>query len=406
MNHCREKVKCFDLNLQSLGGIIESCKAWIPDVIGFNVTTITKENVLASCKEIKKHFPKTPIILGGAGAKVEYQELLKNESINLCFIANIEQIGSKEQELILEDLYFLPGVAYIKDGELIINSTKSLDGIDWFQFPNRELDGINYRQYLPSEVLDHPATILTSRGCPYRCTYCASLADKVRMRSVENVVTELDYLRNLGHNTFIFEDYEMLVDLERTRNICDDLGKNCSTWVLKTRVEKITDETAKMLAESGCLMVYLGVETLTQKAIWGANKFNITQESVMNAITHLKNNGIKICVSIQFGLPGDTEESFEENTACFLRGLLDPAVDMVQLHFTTLFPGTKLHKLYQDGGVYVNIHQGLPEVVAHGLEGLVMPHLNEAVITRVYRRTHELLGDLLSEKAIWSQNKK
>lgn len=404
--HCKEEVRCFDLNLQSLKEMIECCKIWKPEVIGFNVTTITKENVLASCQEIKKHFPEIPIILGGAGAKVEYVELLKNQFIDLCFTVDIEQAGLREEPLKLEDLFYLPGVAYMRNDNLVINSVKPLDGIDWFQFPDRELDGIDYRQYVPSEILDHPATILTSRGCPYRCTYCASVSDQVKMRSVKNVLAELDYLRGFGHNSFVFEDYEMLVDLERTTQICEDLRKKGSKWVLKTRVEKTANETAKMLAKSGCIMVYLGVETLTQEAIRGANKYNITAESVTSAIANLKANGIAICCSIQYGLPGDTEETFVENTIKFLVELLNPQVDMVQLHFTTLFPGTKLYELYGNVGVYVNIHQGLSEVVAHGLEGLAMPHLNEAVITRVYRRTHEILGELLSEKAIWSQNKK
>lgn len=410
--HTKEEAKCFDLNLQSLDSVLKYIKndKFKPDIIGFSVTSVTKSETLKCCEKIKKDLPNVKIIIGGVVAKLEYNEFLNNRSVEFCCNIDIEQIGMGiKKPLKIIDLFTLPGISFKKEGKVIVNPSKSLEDINHFRFPDRELDFINYKKYLPPENLlkNHPITILTSRGCPYECTYCASsriCGKKTLMRSVKKVIEELDYLRKLGHNCFVFEDYEMLVDIERTKEICMDLKKKKSLWILKTRVEKINDEIAKMLAESGCLVVYLGVETVTKEAIWGAKKYNITKESVTNAITHLKNNGIRVCASIQFGLPGDTEETFVKNTVLLLKKLLDSDKDMVQLHFTTLFPGTELYRLYKDKGVYVNIHKDLPDVVAHGLEGFVMPHLNEEVIKTMYHKVSGLLGDLLSKKAIWSQN--
>ncbi len=410
--HMKEDVKCFDMNLNTLEDIFDYIKKnnFKPDLIGFSLTNVTQQETFKYCKKIKKELPSTKIILGGATTKIEYNEFLQNNFIDFCCNIDIEQIGKNiKKPLKIKDLYSLPGISYKKDGQIIVNPSEPLEDINFFKFPDRELDFIDYKKYLPPEVIaeKHPVTILTSRGCPYRCTYCASsriCGKKTLMRSVNKVVEELKYLRKLGHNSFVFEDYEMLVDIKRTKEICKDLKKNKSQWILKTRVEKINNEIAKLLAESGCLVVYLGVETITKKAIFGANKFNVTKESVTNAITHLKNNNIRVCASIQFGLPDDTESTFIRNTVLLLKKLLDPEKDMVQLHFTTLFPGTALYDEYKDRGVYINIHKDLPKVVAHGLEGYVMPHLNEKVIKKMYHKVNDLLGNLLSKKAIWTQN--
>lgn len=408
----KEEVLCFDLNIQS----IEEVLAYLKDkkinidIFGFSCTEITKKETLKLCSKIKKIFPKSKTLIGGASAKIIYKELLKNKNLDFCFTQDIEQIGKNKKKLSKRDLYSLPGMAFKRKNKIIVNKAENLESIDWFPFPDRELDFINIKNYKSAEAIDkyHPVTILTSRGCPYACTYCASsriCGKKILERSPKLVIEELNYLRKLGYNSFVFEDYEMLVNIERTKKICKDLKKNKSKWILKTRVEKINEDISKIMAESGCLYVYLGVETMTKKAIFGAKKYNITKENVENAIYYLKKNNIGICASIQFGLPGDTEKTFIENTVKFLKKRLNPKKDMVQVHFTTLFPGTELYDKYIKKSNYVNLHQRLSDVVAHGLEGNVMPHLNERVIKRVYKKTHEILGELLNHKAIWSQNK-
>ena len=156
-----------------------------------------------------------------------------------------------------------------------------------------------------------------------------------------------------------------------------------------------------MLAESGCLIVYIGVETLTEKAIQKAKNSTINVKSVKNAINLLKKYNIRVCASVQFGLPDDTEDEFINGTICFLNKVLDPERDMVQLHFTTLFPNTDLYHQYFDDAVFFDLHHDFAEVVAHGMEGYLMPHLTEEVVRRVYNKAREILGELLSQKAIW-----
>lgn len=408
----KEKVLCFDSNLKPTKEIIVYLKRKKinADVFGLSCTEITEKSTLRLCATLKREFPKAKIMIGGASAKTNYRKLLENKNVDFCFTKEIEQIGSKRKKFSQQDLFDLPGMAYRESKGIVVNPAKNLEDINWFPFPDRDIDFINIKNYDFKNSLGeyHPVTILTSRGCPYQCTYCASsrtCGKKILQRSPKLVVKELNYLRNLGFNNFVFEDYEMLVNLDRTKEICKNLKKHKSKWVLKTRVEKITPEMASLMADSGCLYVYLGVETITKKAIWGAKKFNITKDSVDNAITNLKKNNIGVCASIQFGLPGDTEKTFIKNTVLFLKKRLDPNRDMVQLHFTTLFPGTELYEKYFDKANYVNVHQQLSDVVAHGLEGNVMPHLNEKVIKRVYKNTHKELGNLLSHKAIWNQIK-
>ena len=404
-----EDVLCFDLNLQSIQSVFKYLKnnKITPDVFGFSSTSMTKSETIVLCQKTKKLFPDTKTIIGGAAAQGEYGELLRYDAVDYCYISDIEQIGTEgPRPLTLDDLPSLPGIARMENGKIRINQIKSLTHLDHFPFPDRELEFIQIENYHSPEVIKeyHPATLITSRGCPFHCSYCASARTggrRVIWRSAESVIEELDYLRGKGYNSFIFEDYEFLFNQKRFQKICGNLNVNNSKWVLKTRIERIDEKVARLLEESGCLIVYLGVETLTQKAINEAKSSKINVKSVKLAIELLKKHNLRICVSIQYGLPFDTEEEFLEGTICFLKKVLDPNEDMVQLHFTTLFPNTDLYDSYISQAVTNNIHQEFEDVVAHGMEGYLMPNLTADVVRRVYERSHDILGKLLTRKAIW-----
>ncbi len=404
-----QAVFCFDLNLQSFDSMIHDIQAknLKPDVFGISTTAITRQRTINICQKVKELYPDSRTVVGGAAAQTEYRQLLQNREVDFCFINDIEQTNTDPGALTTpRDLRKLPGTAFRHENQTVTNGTVPLTELDSFPFPDRKLDFIHIENYRPPDVLkeQHPATLVTSRGCPHNCTYCASArisGRKVVWRSAASVMEELDYLRGLGYNSFVFEDYEFLFNMPRAELICENLKNHSSRWILKTRVEKINADTARMLAESGCLVVYIGVETLTREAIEKAKKATVNVESVKKAVHHLKTNGIRVCASIQFGLPGDTEDQFIEGTVGFLGSVLDSDQDMVQLHFTTLFPGTELYDQYFPQASYVNIHNHFAGVIAHGFEGFLMPQLSEDVVRQVYSRAQKILGRLLTEKAIW-----
>lgn len=406
----QEEVLCFDLNLQPFDSVIATIRrdGFVPDIIGFSCTSITKKIVISLCQRSKEIFPEAKTIIGGASAKYEYPELLNKQGIDFCYISDIECIGTTFQgPLTQNDILEFPGIAFIENNKVVTKDFEVLANLDNYPFPCRDLNYIHINNYQPPGQMGKTkaATLITTRGCPHRCTYCASSSgfsgNRVLLRSAEKVIKELNYLREMDYNNFIFEDYEFLVNLPRAQKICSDLKNAGNRWVLKTRVENIDTEMTDVLAESGCEIVYIGVETLTRKAIESAKKTTVNVENVKKAVSLLKSKNIRICASTQYGLPEDTEDDFIDGTICFLARILDHKCDMVQLHFTTLFPGTELYDRYNNNASPVSLHQDYDHVIAHGFEGNLMPHLNETVIRRVYEKSRSILGNLLTEKAIW-----
>jgi len=292
----QEEVICFDLNLQPFDEVVATIreKGFAPDVIGFSCTSITQKDVVDLCLRSKELFPEAKTIIGGAVAKYEYAELLDNPGVDYCYIADIECIGTeRRQSLTQKDIAGLPGIAFKKDDEVISKPFECLANLDDYPFPRRDLNYIPVQSYYPPGQMGEAkaATLVTTRGCPHRCTYCASSsgfsAKRVLMRSAEKVIEELNYLRGMGYANFIFEDYEFIVNMQRAQLICAYLRKAGNSWVLKTRVENIDTEMAAMLADSGCKIVYIGVETLTRKAIETAKKATVNIENVKSAGKHI-----------------------------------------------------------------------------------------------------------------------
>lgn len=406
-----QQVICYDLNLITFDNVLRELQGDFeePDVFGFSGTAETSDQIKKLCQQVKEIFPEAVTIIGGSGAKSAYEELLACEVIDLCFLNDLEQWSLVDVvELEPATLIRMPGIAW-RDSQtrkVRVNPIGKLIDLENKLFPRRDLDFIHIDRYLSPDCFGRGrvAGLLTVRGCPHACTYCASahFTDRrVVARSSDQVREELDYLNRLGYNSFVFEDYEFFCNMERARSICADLKSRDSRWVVKTRIEKCSDAAVRMLAESGCQLVYIGVETLTPSALKLAKKASISREMVKKSIITLKRYGLRVCASIQYGLPEDSVAEFITGTVTFLAEVLDPQHDMVQLHFTTLFPGTELYDQYSDYAREVDIHKLHPNVIAHGFEGKVMPWLTEAEILNVYNQSQAILGDLLTEKAIW-----
>lgn len=178
-----------------------------------------------------------------------------------------------------------------------------------------------------------------------QCSFCASAAlhgNKLRMRSVKNVVDEMEHLIN-DHDAGIiaFMDDTFTLKPSRVAKICDEIIKRELNiyWGCTARADTLSDELLQKLHDSGCITMFLGVESADQQQLDKLNK-QLTIEKIRQAFKLARKNDIRTIASVVLGMPGDTRESIER-TIKFAKEL-NPSYAVFSL--ATPYPGTKFYQ--------------------------------------------------------------
>lgn len=255
-----------------------------------------------------KHRNKCVIIFGGM-LPTTAPKLVKSDVVD----SNVKGEGERAFHNLLTD--FLQGKQLAE--EYMSPVIKDLDSIE---FPLR--NGINFISNTLLEQNIPSTTIITSRGCPYNCAFCASKTiwgRKVRFRSAENVLREIDFLiENNEIQGLRFLDDTLTLREDRLIKICQGLRERNISWRCSTRSELITKELAGIMHDSGCKEVGLGVESADPQILEIINK-GVKIEQNEKAIKTLKDVGIKVACFFMNGLPGEKENTPDLNIAFLKR---------------------------------------------------------------------------------------
>jgi len=214
-------------------------------------------------KKIKALFPDIRLIVGG----IHPTSLLK-KSIDEFEYVDIFVIGEGEITLleILKNYKKekIKGIAFKKGKKVITNLQREfIQNLDELPFPARNMlpSLENYKLGFDWEGRTPATTIFTSRGCPFNCIYCASKVmwkRKVRFRSAENVLKEIDFLvKKYKIREILFYDDHFTLNKKRLLEICEGLIKRKYdlTWCCLSRVDSIDFETAEVMKRAGCHMI-------------------------------------------------------------------------------------------------------------------------------------------------------
>lgn len=195
------------------------------------------------------------------------------------------------------------------------------------------------------------AQMLTMRGCPYGCYYCCSktvYGSQPFFRSVENVILEVEYLVNtFGITHLYFFDACWTFDRPRAIKMAKALKKTGVRWSIQTRVDLIDPQLLKVMAESGCDQISLGIET-GSKVIERLGK-QTTENQNASAIRMCHDAGIKVKAFLIGGLPDDTERTVED----FKGFLLNNRPNDWLFSTFTPFPGTRYWSHPEEFGIEI-----------------------------------------------------
>jgi anaerobic magnesium-protoporphyrin IX monomethyl ester cyclase len=178
-----------------------------------------------------------------------------------------------------------------------------------FTIPMPRWDLINLEHYsYPFERRKYFASMLTDFGCAYKCTYCPISTIGFKLRDVDTVVEEIQYLRSRGVKDIYFRDQTFGVNKKRTAVLCERLAPLGIGWTCFTRVDVLTAELLEMMKKGGCHTVMFGIETVNEELLHEYKK-DTTMAQVREAIALCKANGLDVVGFFIIGLPGDTKSA-------------------------------------------------------------------------------------------------
>ncbi len=352
------EVKMISLTRQSVESSSEeffsTYESLNPDIVGLSIFS---PNRIATFKVIEKlrslPEPQRPhIIIGGIHTTVMYEQIIKKYPEVVAVIGEgertiVELVKALELNLKLDAI---KGIAYYKDGVIVLTERRELiEDLDSLPFPDHEV----FFKMEPSRTI---GSILTSRGCPSRCSFCSLKVlsnRRVRKRSVENVVEEIKYLKQKFPRieTILFLDDTLLLDNKRVIELCKllkeaDLGLR---FGCEARVMPISREMFVWMKKAGFFGIMFGLETGSEKMLESIHK-GINREDVLALMRIIEPFKFKIGFFIICGFPEEDNHTIRESVEFIQSIQTKQYVEILWVSKLYVFPGTEIYESMKSAG--------------------------------------------------------
>lgn len=314
-----------------------------PDVVGISAVTHKLVDVLRVARIAKAWNPAVHVCIGGPHTGIFPHETLQLESVDSIVIGE----GEIAFQLLLEQLCTadvnrpIPGV-YLKQSyeSRQLEAGPGISDLDTIPFPQHNQSELpTYYEVMGGTELF--TTMITSRGCPFQCSFCSTPKEQCRMRSVTNVIEELAECVAVGFRSFYFVDDTFNLDEQRVLELCEGIIDHQFNirWSCRARVDRVSQRSLTAMKRAGCDRIQLGVETGTQVGLNILNK-GITLTQVQNVFAWVRKSGIASVAYFMIGLPNERTAAEIEKTLAFAISL-DP--DFAMFNVFTPYPGTALY---------------------------------------------------------------
>jgi radical SAM superfamily enzyme YgiQ (UPF0313 family) len=318
-----------------------------PELVGITSVTLNHHIAEDIARWVRACDGAVPIVMGGPHVSFEIDGSFASLGPALDFVA----IGEGEHTMVelaralrgRMDLRDVRGLAAFDrgTGKVQRNAPRPLeDDLDTIPDPARDL--VPLSRYL---AFDSHASVVTSRGCPYECIFCSAPAwtgRKVRYRTPSLCVDEIERLAAHGFTEITIEDDLFTLYRKHFLAVCGELMRRNTgiRWNAFSRVDTITPEIVKTMAEAGCQAICFGVESGDQ-AVLDLVKKRSDLDKVKEAMRMTQDVGISALASFIIGLPGETVETLKK-TVEFANDLHQEFGSLYGFHILAPFPGTEV----------------------------------------------------------------
>ena len=346
-------VKIIDSTVEdtSVQKMLEDTKKIDPQLIIFNTATATFYGDVEFIKAVKE-ISKSHLSAIGAHVSSLPEQVLRESPLDSVIRSEPEYTAYELAQALEagEDLTKVEGVSVKINNKIIHNAKRPfIKNLDDLPFPARDLIK-NERYVMPFS--NKPYTLLvSSRGCTHNCIYCTArqyYGNKLRLRSPENVVDEVEEIVNkYGINDITMWSDTFTLDRDFVVSVSDEILKRGLklNWMANSRVDRVDYELMKIMKKSGCSMLSFGVESGAQNILNNVKK-GATLEQAEQAFEAAREAGIETIAHFMLGLPGETKETVKQ-TIRFAKKIRP---DYAQFYCAIPFPGTEFHDIAQKNG--------------------------------------------------------
>ncbi len=280
-------------------------------VAGVTVNSYNLSSGLAVAGAMKKATPDLFVVAGGVHPTIypletanlpEFDAAVAGEGeFVFCEILKALQNGAMPDGI--------PGVAVA--GREFVAKAAPIKDLDSLPIPRS--DGLPLDRYWSALARSRPVMpMVTSRGCPFQCTFCdrPRLDRGLRPRSADNVIEEVLIRQSEGVNEFSIYDDTFTANKKRTFEICEKFAglQSKIRFDCRTRVDTVNEDVFKALAEAGCDRVYFGIESGDENILKSIKK-NTSLDQVSEAVKSAKKAGLRTLGYYMLGLPGEDEKA-------------------------------------------------------------------------------------------------
>lgn len=313
---------------------------YLPDIVG--ITCVSQNYNYAKEYANLARMSNVPVIIGGVHISMLPESLSEDMDVGCVgegekTIVELFDLFLKENRFSATKLRDIKGLVFRENGRIVQTEQRErITEMDTIPYPARDLLDIKKHSYM-----------FSSRGCPYRCVFCASSRfwDNVRFFSAEYVVGEIrELVENYKVELISFFDDLFILDRERLENIVNLLKKQYFYKKVKftcsCRVNLVDDEVARLLKEMNVVSVGLGLESGNDRVLTSLKGSSVTVRQNKKAIETLKKYKIAVNASFVIGSSDETKDEIMQ-TYNFIK---NTSFDLVDIYVLTPYPGTPIWK--------------------------------------------------------------
>jgi radical SAM superfamily enzyme YgiQ (UPF0313 family) len=357
-------VKVYDLgakyNKFNFHNIVRDLKNFQPNIIGFTLYTssvISTYDLLSKFRALKE-LSGCIFIAGGPHATAVPKECIQhgfdivvlregeNSIIDLCgYTAGNFELSE------VNGIYYKTNSGKIKQTE----NRQFINDLDKIPLSVQALDLFNPGWYFKNRSFKAaPVNILSSRGCPGKCIYCANLVTgrRFRFRSPDNIIKEMKiYIRKYNTTFFSFLDDSFTTNRERLQLLCErfiDLQQTMSSkfkWSCSSRADSLSKELLNLMRTAGCVSINFGIESGSPKTIVRIGK-GINLDEVVEYLEWCEKIGLRSQVNFMFGFPWEGVDQLNE-TLDYMKKIA-PLTDAFSTRGVLIpYPGTEIYEKYK-----------------------------------------------------------
>jgi len=326
--------------------------------VGITSFTLSLVDVCTAARTIRQALPHVHICLGGhhpiafpfeAAALREFDSIVVGEG-EAVFTQLIDALTEKRDITGIAGLYTGASIksrqtAPCRDKRFlsrVMVPPSYIDNLDTLPVPDRRyIRHVHYKSIVGAS--GNLATIISSRGCPFRCIYCDVPFKQYRERSIGGVLDEIEVCLGMGYDEFHFYDDLFNITADKVIRYCDAIERRglTFTWNFRGRVNGVTLESLKRAQRAGCRMISFGVETGSDEGLRQLKKQTDT-ETIKKVFLWCRQLGIKTIADFMIGLPFEKSVDDIWGNLDFLMEV-DP--DYAQICILSIYPNTEIYDM-------------------------------------------------------------